>query len=110
MRKLATIRTISDIQEIPGADNICVAIVDGWEAVIKKNDFLIGDKIVFVEIDSIVPERPEFEFLRSRKFRIRTIKLKGQISQGLVLPLSILSNYGIPIYDNNNNIIGINVR
>ena len=56
----------------------------------KKNEFKIGDKIVYIEIDSIVPERPEFEFLRNRKFRIRTIKLRGQISQGLILPLSVL--------------------
>ena len=44
-------------------------------------------KIIYVEVDSVLPEKPEYEFLRDRKFRIKTIKLKGQISQGLVLPL-----------------------
>lgn len=67
-----------------------VAQVDGWECVVSKDEFNIGDCIVYIEIDSIMPERPEFEFLRSRKFRVRTIKLKGQVSQGLVLPLSVL--------------------
>lgn len=90
MRKLATIRTISDIRPIPGADRIEVAQVDGWECVVQKGEFQIGQLIVYVEVDSIMPERPEFEFLRDRKFRVRTIKLRKQVSQGLVLPMSIL--------------------
>lgn len=90
MRKLATIRTISDIRTIQGADRIEVAQVDGWECVVKKGEFHIGEKIVYVEVDSIMPEKPEFEFLRDRKFRVRTIKLRKQVSQGLVLPLTIL--------------------
>lgn len=90
MRKLATIRTISDIRPIQGADRIEVAQVDGWECVVKKGEFHIGEKIVYVEVDSIMPEKPEFEFLRDRKFRVRTIKLRKQVSQGLVLPLTIL--------------------
>lgn len=92
MRQLASIREISDIRPIPGADRIVVAQVDGWECVVQKDEFHVGEHIVYVEVDSIVPERPEFEFLRSRKFRVRTIKLRGQVSQGLVLPLSILPN------------------
>ena len=90
MRKLATVRTISGIRPIPGADRIEVAQVDGWECVVKKGEFQIGQRIVYVEVDSIMPERPEFEFLRDRKFRVRTIKLRNQVSQGLVLPMSIL--------------------
>ena len=90
MRQLATIRQIATLRPIEGADRIEVAQVDGWECVVKKGEFQVGEKIVYIEIDSIVPERPEFEFLRDRKFRVRTIKLKGQISQGLVLALSIL--------------------
>lgn len=90
MRKLATIRKISAIRPIPGADRIVVAQVDGWECIIKKDEFAVGELIVYVEVDSILPERPEFEFMRDRKFRVRTIRLRGQISQGLVLPLSVL--------------------
>lgn len=92
MRKLATIREISNIRPIEGADKIVVAQVDGWECVVQKDEFQIGQHIVYVEVDSVVPKRPEFEFLRPRKFRVRTIKLRGQVSQGLVLPLSILPN------------------
>lgn len=92
MRHLATIREITALRPIAGADRIEVAQVDGWECVVQKGEFHIGEHIVYVEVDSIVPERPEFEFLRDRKFRVRTIKLRGQVSQGLVLPLSILPN------------------
>ena len=90
MRKLASIRKISAIRPIEGADRIEVALVDGWECVVKKGEFQEGSLVVYVEVDSIMPERPEFEFLRDRKFRVRTVKLRGQVSQGLVLPLSIL--------------------
>ena len=91
MRKLATVREIKALKPIDGADMIECAVIDGWECVIAKKDgFKVGDKIVYFEIDSILPERPEFEFLRDRKFRVRTIKLRKQISQGLVMPLSIL--------------------
>lgn len=91
MRQLATIRKIIDIQPIPEADAIEVVTIDGWQCVVKKDEnFKVGDLVIYIEIDSIVPERPEFEFLRIRKFRVRTIKLKGQVSQGLVLPLSYL--------------------
>lgn len=90
MRKLATVRTIAELRTIPNADRIEVAQVDGWECVVKKGEFTAGDPIVYVEVDSIVPERPEFEFLRDRKFCVRTIKLRKQVSQGLVLPMSIL--------------------
>lgn len=90
MRNLATIRKITDIRPIPGADRIVVAQIDGWECVVKKDEFSVGENIIYIEVDSILPERPEFEFMRERKFRVQTIKLRKQISQGLVQPLSIL--------------------
>lgn len=93
MRNLASIQKIVDIRPIEGADRIEVAQVLGWNVVISKSDgFKVGDLVCYIEIDSIVPDRPEFEFLRDRKFRVRTIKLRKQVSQGLVLPLSILPN------------------
>jgi len=97
-RSLAHVEQIVDIQPIEGADKIEVATVLGWKVVVAKSDnFKVGDKIVYIEIDSKVPERPEFEFLRDRKFRVRTIKLRGQYSQGLIVPLSILGkgNYNV---------------
>ena len=90
-RKLATIQKITNIRPIEGADRIAVADVLGWEVVIRKEEFEIGELCVYVETDSIMPALPEYEFLKDRKYRVRTIKLKKQVSQGLCLPMSILS-------------------
>jgi len=91
MRKLATIQRIRELSPIKDADQIEKATVLGWEVVVAKKDkFKVNDLCVYCEIDSIMPPRPEFEFLRERKFRIKTIKLKGQVSQGICFPLSIL--------------------
>jgi hypothetical protein len=90
-RTLASIRKIVSLDPIPDADRIEKATVDGWEVVVAKSEnHRVGDLVCYIEVDSIVPDRPEFEFLRDRKFRVRTIKLKKQISQGLILPLSVL--------------------
>lgn len=95
-RKLAHVERIDWIKEIEGADAISLAGVLGWSVIIaKKDNFKVGDLAVYIEIDSVVPDRPEFEFLRSRKFRVRTIKMRGQISQGLLLPMSYLPNKSI---------------
>ena len=108
MRKLATIRTIAEINPIPNADMIEVAVVDGWECVVaKKDNFQVGDSVVYIEIDSIVPDRPEFEFLRDRKFRVRTIKLRKQVSQGLVLPLGILPSSHYKLGDDVTEVLGV---
>ena len=91
MRKLASIQKIISLSPIPNADKIEKAIVLGWEVVVAKSEnFKVGDLVVYIEIDSIVPPKPEFEFLKDRKYRVRTIKLRQQVSQGLILPLSIL--------------------
>lgn len=93
MRKLASIQTISDLQPIEGADAIEVARVLGWNVVVKRGEFAVGDKIIYCELDSILPDRPEFEFLRPRGFRIKTIRLRGQVSQGICFPLTVLPDY-----------------
>jgi len=90
MRNLASIQRILNVEPIDGADSIEKITVLGWQLVSKKNEFKIRDLCVYVEIDSILPEREEFEFLRERKFRIKTIKLRGQVSQGIAFPLTIL--------------------
>lgn len=97
-RKLVTIRKVLDIKPIIGADNIETAIIGGWTCVVKKGQFNIGDLCLYFEIDSFLPEKPEFEFLRSSSykimydgttgFRLRTIRLRKQLSQGLLLPLT----------------------
>jgi RNA ligase (TIGR02306 family) len=99
-RKLATIREITDIRPIEGADMIELASVGGWNVVVAKNvGHKIGDKVVYCEIDSFLPIKEEFEFLRKSSykkmgdqegFRLKTIKLRGQVSQGLILPISVV--------------------
>jgi hypothetical protein len=91
MRQLAYVEKIKSLSPIPGADKIEKAEVLGWELVVKKGEFQVGDLCVYCEIDSIFPELPPFEFLRSKKFRIKTIKLRSQISQGLAFPLCIVN-------------------
>lgn len=106
-RKLAHIEKIEWIKKIEGADKIELCGVLGWQCVIaKKDNFQVGDTVIYCEVDSVMPEKPEFEFLRDRKFRIRTIKLKGQVSQGLVLPISIL-NKKVNIGDDVTDLLGI---
>ena len=93
-RKLATIERISAINPIPDADAIERATIRGWNVVVKKGEHKVGELVVYCEIDSIMPERPEFEFLRPRGFRIKTIKLRGTYSQGIIFSLNILNSSG----------------
>lgn len=95
MRKLATVRRIDEINPIENADAIEVATIGGWKVVVKKGQLQAGELAIFFEIDSFLPDEPVYEFLKNKKtldgregYRLRTIKLRGQISQGLVLPLS----------------------
>jgi RNA ligase (TIGR02306 family) len=97
MRKLASIQIISDLKPIRGADRIVQATVMGWNVVVKKDEFEVGDRCIFFEIDSILPDGPEWsEFMRPKKFRVKTCKLRGVLSQGLAMPLSILDGKSNP--------------
>ena len=84
---LASIQKIIAITPIEGADMVETATVLGWTVVVKKGEFKVGDLCTYIQIDTVVPEKPEFEFLRERKFRVKTIKLRKQLSQGLIVPL-----------------------
>lgn len=94
-RKLVTIRTIDAIEPIDGAEAIEVVVIGGWKVVVKKNEFKAGDSCLYFEIDSFLPDGvPAWQFLvdkSSRMFdgqkghKLRTIKLRGQVSQGFVL-------------------------
>lgn len=100
-RKLATIRVIQNIVPIEGADLIELAIIDGWQVIIKKDEYNVNDKCIYLEIDSWVPHELA-PFLNKDKEpktfndvpgnRLRTIKMRGQYSQGLILPLLKESN------------------
>lgn len=96
MRKLGSIQKITAKIPIEGADLIELVEINNWHIVVTKADnFLVNEEVIFFEIDSFLPIRPEFEFLRKNcykkmandleGFRLRTLKLRGQYSQGLVV-------------------------
>lgn len=100
MRHLVTIQSIADLQPIPEADAIEKAKVKDWWVVVKKDQFKIGDLCIYHEIDSYLPVTPDYDFLlkgnapkkmmvdgnEKEGIRLKTIRLRGQISQGLLLP------------------------
>jgi RNA ligase (TIGR02306 family) len=96
-RNLVTLRKIIAIEPIANASAIELAHIDGWQCVVKKDQFKTGDEVIYFEIDSFLPEIAQFEFLRkgyyttnydgSKGFRVKTIKLRGVLSQGLIMPL-----------------------
>ena len=98
MRKLASIQRIWKIEPIEGADRIELAHVLGWQCVVNKGQFKPMDLAVYFEVDSFLPMAPQFEFMRASSYknsdilgegyRLRTMKFRGQISQGLLLPIS----------------------
>ena len=101
MRSLVSIQMVKKITEIPESDFLEVAHIMGWQCVVKKGEFHQGEFGVYFEVDSFLPVEPRYEFLRASSFRsnvdngdgfrIRTVKLRGQLSQGLILPLSHFS-------------------
>ena len=120
-RKLATIQKIAEIKPIEGADRIVVYRIKGWWVVDSKDKYQVGDLVVYCEIDSWIPhevapflsrdkEPREFEGIKGE--RLKTIKLKGQVSQGLLLPFDILSveydgNIGIGVWNEGDNVTDI---
>lgn len=88
-RKLASIQIINDLKPIQGKDRILQASILGWSLIVGKDDFKVGDKCVYIEVDSILdPNNPVFEQARKRSNRIKTIKMAGIYSQGIAYPLS----------------------
>lgn len=99
MRKMASIRKILDIKKIENADKICIYLVDGWQIVDEVNKYKINDFVIMLEIDSWVPNAlapflskgkvpREFNGIQGEK--LKTVKLRGALSQGLLLPVSVL--------------------
>lgn len=94
----ATIQEILEINEHPNADALELATILGWQVVIKKGQFKVGDKVVYVGLDSILPPHPEFEFLAKNKYRIKTAKLRGEMSYGIVFSMDTLIKVAIEQY------------
>ena len=98
-RALASVRRIDDLRPIDGADRIETAVIGGWTVVVRRGEFAVGDTAVFLELDAVPPDEAPYRFLWTRgadspqpgtrpaKFRVRTMKLRGQLSQGVLLPL-----------------------
>lgn len=115
-KSLAHIEKIKELQPIEGADKIVLATVLDWNVIVKKDEFKVGDKCVYIEIDSIVPSpepihdettgevtgfgKPEYEhfaFLEKRHWKIKSMKMRGVISQGIVFKLSDLKLEDLPV-------------
>lgn len=109
MRKLASVQKIEWIKPIEGKDRIALFGILGWSVICQKTIGEVGDNVVYCEIDSVLPEKEEFEFLRSKKFHIKTMKMSGVISQGICFPMSILPErkQGYKVGDDVTDIIGV---
>lgn len=96
--KLASIERISAVRVHPNADKLELATIQGWQAVVKRGDFRDGDLCVFVPPDTILPDAEWSAFLKDKSkpdkpIRLRTAKIRGEFSQGLVLPLTVLGEH-----------------
>lgn len=101
-RKLASIQRITSLEPIEGANRIEKATILGWQLVVRKGEFNVGDPAVFMEIDSMIPDKPEYAFLKSSGHvagdpvcRLRTRKFKRTLSQGLAMPLGAFSEFDV---------------
>lgn len=98
-RKLASVQKIKAIKPIEGADKIEIVQVLNWDCVAKKGEYQVGDMVIYFEIDSLLPDIPMLEWLKGsswsqklNKYKISTHKFRGQISQGLVMPIKDLDD------------------
>lgn len=99
-RKLVTVRTIDDVLEHPNADKLEIYVIGGWRIVDRKGVYKSGDNVFYAEVDSMISvDNPDFSFLSSRSLkvkdgksyhRLKTVKLRGEVSQGLIFPLEFL--------------------
>lgn len=118
MRKLVSVRIISDIQPIEGADKIEKILIDGWIVVAQKGIHSIGDTVLYFEIDSFLPQTNErfgsFMKFGTRTFngvvghRVKTVRLRGVYSQGIIMPLAEFPEIPLVIFDHDySEIIGV---
>jgi len=114
MRKLATVKVIDALHPIEGADNIETAIVGGWNVVVKKGEHNVGQRIIMCEIDSWIPHNLAPFLTKEGHFpkvyngvegqKLKTAKLRGQLSQGLILPLEVLWSRGVSSVTDNEDV------
>lgn len=99
-RKLASIQKIKSVEPIfhPSDGSLTslelVKFEDiGWQCVARAGEFVVGDLAVYIEISTVVPEHPVFEFLRARHWKVKTVRLCGVLSQGLALPVQEIQSF-----------------
>ena len=122
IRKMASVQKIASLTPIENSDFLEVAMMEnlGWKVVVKKGEFQIGDKVIYFEIDSAIDVKdlpPFMEFLKDRCLkklftartpetsafsgeyvRIKTIKLRGQVSQGLIIPVDAIRDFNAELW------------
>ena len=93
-RKLASIQKVKALNPIEGADRIELATILGWKVIVEKGDYAVGDECIFFEIDSVLPSDNEY-FNRLEKYnhRVRTQKMRGTVSQGMLAPFAQLPDF-----------------
>ncbi len=101
MRNLASVQIIKSIENIENSDTLAVATINGWKVVVKRGEYKVNDMVIYCEIDSWIPHELAPFLSKDRKIpreyngvigeRLKTVRLRGQISQGLILPTSILN-------------------
>ena len=93
MKNLATIQRVTNVRNHPNGEKLDLVQVLGWQVVTKRGEYKDGDLCVYVVIDTVLPEKPEFEFLRNKNFRIKPIRLRGEESAGIAFPLSVVPGF-----------------
>lgn len=110
-RYLSSLEVIENIQPIEGADNVELATILSQPVVVQKaRGFQVGDKVVFVGTDAILPEAFEFEFLASQNYRVKTVRVRGQVSMGIVFKpeeITVLNTANLVVGESLDSIIGI---
>ena len=91
-RKLASVQEISSVSPHPKVDKVELAKVLGWQVIVPKGKFKANDKVVYFEIDSLLPDCEWSQPMKRNHFKVATTKMKGQLSQGEIFPLNILKS------------------
>ena len=105
-RELAYVVTIDEIRPIPNYDRVEHARVGGWWVIVKKDQFQVGEPAIYIEVDSKVPEKEPFMFLEKKHFKVKTQKMCGVVSQGLLMHPSdfgwLITTPMVGIFDRDN--------
>lgn len=107
--KVATLEYIEEVKDHPNADKLELAKVKGWQVCVKKNEFKKGDLCIYIQTDSVLEDCPQYEFLRNKNFRIKSVRLRGELSEGIVFPTSLLNEFGHTTVVLDDKIVGTDV-